>query len=155
MRPNRYREKLQFSTEYGYRHAFCTNDCWAGGPIISDQFPELMVVAVWNIRGIPEALTKEIRGFPKGDIEVTPIIAYRDIPDAPCPWCMGTKVRISYCERSTLYNGHCDRCGAFSPWWPRDPGKRRGDERVYDKDPEGVIEGRRRSFIKDHKSVGR
>lgn len=147
--------KIQFSTEHGYRHAFCTSDCWASGPAISDQFPELMVVAIWNIRGVPEALTKEIRGFPGGDVEVSPTVERRDVPDVQCPWCLGTKIRVSYCERSKLYHGHCDGCGAFSPWWPYDKGERRRGGSNYDKDLEGVIEGWRHGFQKAHQSAKR
>ena len=122
--------KFAFSEEYGYRHMFCTGDygttcdaprpehCGAGGPLISDQFPELMVIAVWNIRGVPGALTKEIRGFPKGDVEVIPTLKTVDVPESPCPWCLGTRIKIGRDPGSTMFHGHCAWCGGHGPWWP-------------------------------------
>ncbi len=117
---------LHFAEEYGYRHAFCSADygvcgdsppmhCGAGGPVISDQFPQLMALAVWNIRGVPEALTKEIRVFPKGDVEVVPTVDIVDVPGHPCPWCLGTKVKVSRQENIDSWHGHCEGCGSFGP----------------------------------------
>lgn len=121
--------KLALSEEYGYRHAFCTadygkcgdprpNNCGAAGPHISSEFPELMAITVWNIRGEPEALTKEIRGFPLGDVEVIPIVEIADVPDSPCPWCLGTRIRIGRENLNGLWHGQCTGCGGHGPWWP-------------------------------------
>ncbi len=121
--------------DHGCNYAFCSADygkcgdplpqhCGAGGPVISDQFPELMAVAVWNIRGGPEALTKEIRGFPDGDVEVVPIVDVIDVPDSPCPWCLGTRIKISHQADINSWHGHCEGCGGHGPYWPNDWGKR-------------------------------
>ncbi len=116
----------------GCNYVFCSGDygkcggpppephCGARGPVISDQFPELMAIAVWNIRGVPEALTKEIRGFPKGDVEVLPVVDVINVKNSPCPWCLGTKVSISWQEDIDSWHGHCEHCGGHGPWWPLD-----------------------------------
>jgi hypothetical protein len=119
--------------DQGCSYAFCSVEyrpcgdprpqpkhCGARGPAISDQFPELMAIAVWNLRGAPKVLTKEIRGFPNGDVEVVPTVAVVDVQDSPCPWCLGTKVRVSRQENIDSWHGHCEGCGGHGPWWPDD-----------------------------------
>lgn len=134
--------KISLLEDHGYWRAYCDADCHAGGPVISIQFPGLMALAVWNIRGTSEALSKEARGFPEGDVEVTPVVSVRDVKDARCPWCLGPELRVSYCKASQLYHGHCGACAAFSPWWPYENRERRLER--FDKSVDMVIRGWRK-----------
>lgn len=132
--------------EHGYWQALCDGDCHVGGPRISDQFPGLMAAVVWNIRGLPTALTKELRGFPNGDVQHSEEVGRHVLPDVPCPWCLNTTIRIWQDSGSDNYHGQCVGCGVFAPWWP---GKINIDySRIWgfrtDGSPEAVIEGWKR-----------
>ena len=142
---------LNVFQEHGYWQAWCDAECHAGGPRISDQFPGFMAIAMWNIRGVPDALTKEVRGFPQGDVCVCPFLEQRDVQDAPCPWCLGTKLNITLQQNIMSYHGHCDGCGAFGAWWPQG---RYGGGKDYSKSSDLVIEGwKRRGSQKAHSSI--
>jgi hypothetical protein len=136
---------IQIFSEHGYWQAWCDRDCHVGGPRISDQFPGLMAAAMWNIRGVPAALTKEIRGFPGGDIRHFQDVDLRTLPESPCPWCLTTTIRIWQDGGSKSYHGQCVGCGAFTPWWP---GKFSELGRLWeartDKSPDAVVEGWKR-----------
>ena len=144
---------LYIYSEHGYWQAWCASECSVGGPRISDSFPGLMAVAMWNIRGNPYALTKELRGFPKGDVQHSSAIEHRTLPKDPCPWCLGVEIRIWKDAGAKSYHGQCKGCGVFTPWWPGHPRDSVNSPlwpNRTDRSPDEVVEGwRRRRCTKD------